>query len=97
MADLQRLVGDFFSNYHHPNPPLDAPALFNDFLNQIQEQGKDLSEWDESDWRGVMSEFGLETEGAVLDALENLAGWGVVDNYTWETTTEQEIEEEIEG
>lgn len=79
-----------------PNPPLDPQALFNDFLNQIQEhKGQDVSEFSEEEWRRVLPEFGIEDPDQIVAALENLAGWGVVDNYVWSSPIEQDIDDEI--
>lgn len=93
---LKALVDDYFASGHRHNPPLDSDALFNDFLAQVQAEGKDLSEYDESEWRAVMPDFGIEDADLVIDALENLAGWGVVDRFVWESDVEQDIEDEID-
>lgn len=93
---LKALVDRYFDTAYRPNPPLDPEALFNDFLAQVQRQGKDLSEYDESDWRTVLPDFGLDDADRAIDALENLAGWGVVDDFVWESDVEEEIEEGIE-
>jgi hypothetical protein len=65
-----------------PNPP-DPAVMLNQFLYEIQKSGNDLSSWDEEDWREALLRFGFAEED-LPDALENLASWGVVDNFVWE-------------
>ena len=94
MADLLALADDFLRSAHRPNPP-DPERQLNAFIRDVQSRGYDLSEWTEPDWRGALEAFGIEGDRAV-DALENVAGWGVVDNFVWASPSEEDIERAIE-
>ena len=95
MADLKNLVADFMRSEHRRNPADPALSL-NLFVNDIQSKGYDLSEWTETDWLSALNDFDIHGDKAI-DALENIAGWGVVDNFVWASPSEEDLERAIES
>lgn len=80
--DLLDLV-DQYTGKLQQNPPLDYGVRVNQFVDAVQSKGQDLSQWGEDEWRAALEKLGVPDE-AVFDMLENVASWGVVDNYVWE-------------
>lgn len=97
MSNLDNLTDAFLRQKMQANPPAgyeDAEMALNAFVAAMQEQGVDLGKWSEADWRVNLLKFGFDHD-EVNSALENIGGWGVVDNFVYETETEQAVEEEV--
>jgi hypothetical protein len=92
MASLDRLAQEFIQQDGSLlDNPDDPEITLNEFVLTLQKEGADVSQWDEAQWTKVLTErFGINEE-LVPDALENLAAWGVVDNFVWESDAEEEM------
>jgi len=81
-SGLDELVSVFKAQHMRENPGDDTEMTLNAFLYEIQKSGNDLSSWSEDEWWEALRRFGFDEED-IPDALENVAGWGVVDNFVW--------------
>lgn len=77
-------LAEQFSKRPQRNPPVkDVNSRVNEFIAEVQANGADLGKWIEEEWILALRKLGLNDE-EIADALENVAGWGVVDNSSWE-------------
>lgn len=72
-----------FAKRLHQNPRLDASSRVTQFVSEVQASGEDLGKWDEDTWILALRKLGL-SDDQIAAALEDVASWGVVDNYVWE-------------
>lgn len=79
--DLLDLVNRYQSKLQQ-NPKLETGVRVNQFLAQVQAQGQDLSRWSEDEWWVALRELGVP-EDEIIDQIQNVASWSVVDNTTW--------------
>ena len=85
MSSLLLELADQFSKRPQRNPPVkDVDTRVNEFIAEVQAKGLDLGKWTEDEWILALRKLGLDDE-EIADALENVAGWGVVDNFSWES------------
>lgn len=57
------------------------------FMQHVQTLGTDMDQWTEDEWIAAMEQFGITGDDAI-DMLEDVASWGMVDNFEWETPLE---------
>lgn len=57
------------------------------FMQHVQTLGTDMDQWTEDEWIAAMKQFGITGDDAI-DMLEDVASWGMVDNFEWETPLE---------
>lgn len=91
MNGLETLIDEFLSEdiKENPDSEYDDPEMrLTRFMHQMQQAGNDVSSWNEEDWEAALLKLGFD-EDDIFAALENVASWGVVDNYDWESPTEQ--------
>lgn len=79
--DLLDLVNRYQSKLQ-ANPKLETGVRVNQFIAQVQAQGQDLSRWSEDEWWAALRELGVP-EDEIIDQIQNVASWSVVDNTTW--------------
>lgn len=84
---LDDLASLYFHGGYRANPRsedaghmiVDRGAALSGFIGSLQAGGNDLSSWTEADWRRVLDEQFAVDEDHMVDYLEDVAGWGVVD------------------
>ena len=84
MTSLIDLAEQFKARPRSNPAVVDKEARVNEFLLNLQSSGADLGKWTENEWILALRKLGLNDE-EIADSLENVAGWGVVDNFSWES------------
>lgn len=82
---LSRLADQFMQE----NPKHDDHGVrVNEFMLQIERAGHADATWSESEWVETLMKLGVPDD-EVDDQLENVAGWGVVDDGAWQSPEEK--------
>lgn len=82
MASLLQLAEKFNARPLR-NPPVgDAKTRVNEFIAEVQAKGGEMGRWTEDEWILALRKLGLN-DNQIADSLENISGWGVVDNFDW--------------
>lgn len=89
-SELSQLAEEFFRNEYVPNRAgttvrriEDPSAALTDFLHYVQSRGADMARWTEVEWIDVLVNKFQVLGDRVVDHLEQVASWGVVDDALW--------------
>lgn len=82
MKGLAELFEDYRSAELTANPEMPSGMTFTDFIHFVQSNHNDIGSWTEDDWVTAALACGVREE-RLCDAMEEVASWGVVDNYQW--------------
>ncbi len=79
-----RLVDSLFDSFFSMSNPVgdedgDLELRLNEFLYQVQGNQVDVDSLDEDAWREKLEAHGFD-EDEVVDALQMIAAWGVIDD-----------------
>lgn len=85
-SNLLDLVQEFDGSLKE-NPAPSSSIKYVMFLQQIQNRGADMSRWSEDDWSAALRKLGVP-EDDIPEVLEDVASWGMVDNFEWATPIE---------
>lgn len=88
MTRLDQLAEQF--NEQLKNNPSDAGSRVNQFLLSLQQGGIETALWDETAWSDALRKLGVPEE-ELYDQLENVAGWGVIDDGAWMAPDEKAV------
>jgi len=79
---LMELLEIYRSSAMASNPPAPAELEFTAFIDFVQTHHNDVASWTEDDWAQAARKFGIPEED-LMDTLEEVASWSIVDNHQW--------------
>lgn len=88
---LAQLADQFMSGSLKENPQHgDSGVRVNEFMLEIEQKGYADATWSEEDWVEALTKLGVPDD-EIDNQLENVAGWGVVDDGAWMAPDEKAV------
>lgn len=86
---LSRLADQFMDESLKENPQHgDSGVRVNEFMLKLEQEGRADATWSEEEWVEALTKLGVPDD-EIDDQLENVAGWGVVDDGAWQSPEEK--------
>lgn len=88
---LTQLADQFMNESLKENPSHDDSGVrVNEFMLKLEDEGFDDATWTEEQWAEALTKLGVPDD-EIDDQLENVSGWGVVDDGAYMSEDEQQI------